>query len=121
MYIPLPDDGWNKVYSFFLLLLTFFPLSFALVIYLRLLLWMDGQTLTERCKACPPSPSLLSRLCEFQVYRSLFLFLLSISFSLLSLPFVLSFFLSFFRSFFLSDISTFRIQSLFNSEILSPS
>ena len=78
MYIPLPDDGWNKVYSFFLLLLTFFPLSFALVIYLRLLLWMDGQTLTERCKACPPSPSLLSRLCEFQVYRSLFLFLLSL-------------------------------------------
>jgi hypothetical protein len=60
MYIPLPDDGWNKVYSFFSSSYFFFPLSFGLVIYLRLLLWMDGQTLTERCKACPPPPPSLS-------------------------------------------------------------
>ena len=43
MYIPLPDDGWNKVYSFFLLLLTFFP-SLVCLGYLFKAIALDGRT-----------------------------------------------------------------------------
>lgn len=53
-------DGIKFIpFFFFLFLPSRLPLSFGLVIYLRLLLWMDG--LGRRCKACPP-PSLVSPL-----------------------------------------------------------